>query len=81
VMSHTPRLAKQDWVAVRSIKRAPAIWAISARARVVRQEAAAEALTMTEQPMTAAWVAGVYAAGWGPPAAGTGTKAGLTSSV
>jgi hypothetical protein len=57
--------------------RARAIWAISSIARVVRQEAADEA-----QPMTAPWVAGVYAAGWGPPAAGTGTKPGLlTSSV
>jgi hypothetical protein len=52
----------------------------SARARVVRQEAAGEALTMTAQPRTAPWVAGVYTAGWGPPA-GTGTEAGMTASV
>ncbi len=76
--SSTVGLPRRDWVAVRSIKRPPAIWAISARARVVRQEAADEALTMTEQPMTAPWVAGVFAAGWRPPA---GTEAGMTPSV
>jgi hypothetical protein len=40
------------------IKFAPTIWAISARARLVRQEAAGVALTLTAQPMTATSVAG-----------------------
>jgi hypothetical protein len=74
-MRHAPRLARPDQVVLRSIESLRPIWAISARARVVRQKAADEAL-MIAQPMTAPWSAKFYAAGMGPPA-GTATKAGL----
>lgn len=53
---------------------------ISARVRLVRQEAAGEVPTMTAQPTTAPWVVGVYAAGSVLPA-GTGTEARMRSSV
>jgi hypothetical protein len=55
-------------------------YTISARVRLVRQEAAGEVPTMTAQSTTAPWVVGVYAAGSVPPA-GTGTEAWMRSSV
>ena len=52
----------------------PAISGISAGARVIPPEAKGEGPTMT-----ALWVAGISAAGWGPP--GTRTVACIASSV
>jgi hypothetical protein len=70
-----PIKAGRSRVCARLTWLSPAICAISARARVVQQEAAGGALTMT-----APWVAGVYTAGW-RPAAGEGTEAEVTPSV